>query len=130
MRYGTIRISPKLVGICAFLSACESNPKTTCSAEAPSLDEHWVAIARSQQYSGPGNTGLHTTVYLTRTDGNQRPVEVLRLDEEERGPITLKMNNWLTTSHPEVASTKHSNPDFQAVQCAEDGQHFEIEGHL
>jgi hypothetical protein len=106
-----------IVGVCVLLSACRDNPTTTWSAEAPSPDGRWIASARTDQYSGPGNAGLYTTVELRRTNGPKNPMEILVLDQQETGEITLKMN-WLTSSHLELAYTKHPSLDFQAVKCA------------
>ena len=105
------------IAICVLLSGCRDNPTTTWSAEARSPDGHWVASARTDQYSGPGNAGLYTTVNLRRTSGQKNPMQILLLDQQETGPITLKMN-WLTPSHLEVAYTKHPSLDFQVVKCA------------
>jgi hypothetical protein len=106
-----------IVGLCVLLSACRDNPTTTRSSEARSPDGRWVASARTDQYSGPGNAGLYTTVELRRTSGQKSPMEILLLDQQETGEITLKMN-WLTTSHLEIAYTEHPSLDFQAVKCA------------
>jgi hypothetical protein len=106
-----------IVGVCLLLSACRSNPTTIWSAEARSPDGHWVASARTDQYRGPGNAGLYTTVELMRTSGQKSPMQVLLLDQQETGEITLKMN-WLTPTHLEVAYTKHPSLDFEAVKCA------------
>jgi hypothetical protein len=104
-----------IIGACVLVPGC--NPETVWSAEAVSPDGYWVASARTDRYSGPGNAGLYTTVYLRRARGPKGPTEILLLDQQETGPITLKMN-WLTPSHLEVAYTEHQNLDFQAVKCA------------
>jgi hypothetical protein len=109
------RILCALIGICLLYSGC--GPTTTWSAESRSPDGLWVAIVRTDQYSGPGNAGLYSTVYLKRTKGDKTPIEVLLLDQQETGPIILK-TNWLSSSHLEVAYTQHPSLDFQAVKCA------------
>jgi hypothetical protein len=106
-----------IVVVCVLLSACRGNPTTIWSAEARSPDGHWVASARTDQYSGPGNAGLYTAVQLRRTSGQKNPMEILLLDQQETGEISLKMN-WLTPSHLEVAYTKRPSLDFQVVKCA------------
>ncbi len=106
-----------IVGVCVLLSACRDNPTMTWSSEARSPDGRWIASARTDQYSGPGNAGLYTTVELRRTSGQKSPMEILLLDQQEVGPITLKMN-WLTSSHLEVAYTEHATLDFQVVKSA------------
>jgi hypothetical protein len=104
-----------VIGVCILFSSC--NPKTTWYAEVPSPDGYWVANARTDQYSGPGNAGLYTGVYLRRTRGQKDPIEILLLDQQETGPITLKMD-WLTPSHLEVTYTSNPSVDFQAVKAA------------
>jgi hypothetical protein len=106
-----------IIGICVLLSACRNNPTTIWSAEVLSPDGPWIAGARTDQYSGPGNAGLYTTVELRRTSGQKSPMEILLLDQQETGEVALKMN-WLTPSHLEVEYTKHPRLDFQAVKCA------------
>lgn len=44
-------------------------------------------------------------------------MEILLLDQQETGPITVKMN-WLTPSHLEVTYTDNPTVDFQAVKAA------------
>ena|ERR1022692_626025 len=105
-----------VVGVSVLLSACRGNPTTTWSAAARSPDGRWIASARTDQYSGPGNAGLYTTVELRRTGGQKSPTEILLLDQQETGEITLTMN-WLTPSHLEVAYTKHPSLEFQVVKC-------------
>ena len=104
-----------IVGVCILLSTCRANPTTNGSAEARSPDGRWIASARTDQYSGPGNAGLYTAVELRRTSSQNSPTQILLLDQQEMGEITLKMS-WLTPSHLEVAYTKHPRIDFQVVK--------------
>ena len=106
-----------IVGVCVLLSACRDNPTIISSAEVRSHDGRWIASTRTDQYSGPGNAGLYTTVELRRTSGQQSPTEILLFDQQETGEITLKVN-WLTPTHLEIAYTKHPVIDFQVVKCA------------
>jgi hypothetical protein len=70
----------------------------------------------SQIYSGPENAGLYTTIIELRCSrGQNRPTQILLLDQREMGETTLKMS-WLTPSHLEVADTKHPPIDFQVVE--------------
>lgn len=57
------------ITVCTVLGCREG--ATTGSAEARSPDGHWVAIALSKQYGGPGTAGRYTSVYLRRTDIRQ-----------------------------------------------------------
>jgi hypothetical protein len=73
-------------------------------------------MARTDQYSGPGNAGLYTTVFLKHTKGPKDPIEVLLFTQDAKS-IDLKMN-WLTPSHLEVTYRQPARLDFQAVKCA------------
>jgi hypothetical protein len=105
------------IAACVLLSGC--GPKTIWSAEARSPDGHWVASARTDQYSGPGNAGLYTTVELRRTSGQKSPMEILLLDYQSAYPSEANVKMiWLTPSHLEMAYNTHADIDFQAVKCA------------
>ena len=103
------------ISACAALSACK-NAVTIWSTEVRSPDGRWLAIARTDQYSGPGNAALLTTVQLRRTKGPQDPIEVLLFMQDAKS-IDLKMN-WPTSSHLEVTYKKPAVIDFQAIKCA------------
>lgn len=103
------------LSVCAALSACK-NAVTIWSTEARSPDGQWRAIARTDQYSGPGNAALLTTVYLKATKGPKDQIEVLLFMQDAKS-IDLKMN-WLTPSHLEVTYKQPAVIDFQAIKCA------------
>jgi hypothetical protein len=94
----------------------------TWSAEASSPDGLWLAVAKSRQWSGPGNAYDATTVYLKWIKGSQPPIEVLGFSHE-LGTMNLKME-WITPKHLHVIygeSEKrgdHVNINFQAIKCA------------
>jgi hypothetical protein len=102
------------VSVCALLFSC-SNAVTIWSGESPSPDRQWRAIARTDQYSGPGNAALLTTVYLKPTKGRKDEIEVLLFMQDAKS-IDLKMN-WLTPSHLEVTYKQPAVIDFQAIKC-------------
>ncbi|HXZ79440.1 MAG TPA: hypothetical protein VEG30_05875 [Terriglobales bacterium] len=102
------------ISVCAALSAC-SSVVTIWSAEAGSPDGRWVATARTDQYSGPGNAALLTTVHLRRTNGPKDPIEVLLFMQDAKS-IDLKMT-WSTPSHLEVTYKQPAVIDFQAIKC-------------
>ncbi len=95
---------------------------TTWSAEARSPDGQWVAIARTQQYGGPGTAGDDTTVYVQRLNVSQAPMEVL-VFSHQYPRMNLKME-WLTPTHLEVTYGPSAKPgdrvdlDFQVVKIA------------
>lgn len=105
------------IAVCVLLSGC--GPKTIWSAEARSPDGHWVATARTDQYSGPGNAGLYTRVELRRTSGQKSPMEILLLDYQAAYPSEANVKIiWLTPSHLEMTYNTHADIDFQAIKCA------------
>lgn len=102
------------VSVSVLLSGC-SNVATIWSGESPSPDGRWVAQAHTYQYSGPGNAGLETVVFLKHTKGPKEPIQVLLLTQNARS-IDLKMN-WLSPSHLEVTYKQPAVIDFQAIKC-------------
>ena len=102
------------ISVCVALSACKK-AATIWSTEVRSPDGRWLAIARTDQYSGPGNAALLTTVHLRRTTGPQDPIEVLLFMQDAKS-IELKMN-WPTPSHLEVTYKQPAVIDFQAIKC-------------
>jgi hypothetical protein len=102
------------ISVCTLLGAC-SNAVTIWSTESPSPDGRWRAIARTDQYSGPGNAALLTTVYLKPTKGRKDEIEVLLFMQNAKS-IDLKMN-WPTPSHLEVTYKQPAEIDFQAIKC-------------
>lgn len=104
---------PKLL-LCAVaiaLSGCGTNPVTTWSAQFPSPDGKWVAVARTYQYSGPGNDYVDTCLYLRSDYGDKKEVMVLNyvgIGDE----MSVK---WIVPSHLEVTLRKHVEIDFEAV---------------
>ena len=103
------------VSVCGLLAAC-SNAVTIWSTEVRSPDGQWRAIARTDQYSGPGNAALLTTVYLKATKGRKDEIQVLLFMQNAKS-IDLKMN-WPSLSHLEVTYKQPAEIDFQAIKCA------------
>ena len=110
-----------IIGVCALASGCQ-NPVTTWSAEARSPDGSSLASASTLQFSGPGNAGLYTSVYLKRTVFSNPPEEILLFDENnvsqsEAATLNLGMK-WETPSHLSVTYNGHAATlDFQVVKC-------------
>lgn len=102
------------VSVCALLSGC-SNVATIWSTEVRSPDGRWLAMALTEQHSGPGNALLETTVLLKHTKGPKEPIQVLLFTQDARS-IDLKMN-WLTPSHLEVTYKQPAVIDFEAIKC-------------
>jgi hypothetical protein len=109
-----------VITACLLLFGCQ-DVGTTWSAQARSPDGQWVAIARSQQWGGPGTAADGTTVYLKRLRVSQAPIEILEFSQQS-ARISLKME-WLTPTHLEVTYGPESpgddiNLDFQVVKIA------------
>lgn len=117
-----VRMTISLVMITACVLFCGCGPTTTWSGEACSSDGIWLAVARSEQWSGPGNTYDATTVHLKRLKGSRRPMEVLEFSHQY-ATMNLKME-WKTPTHLHVTYGESATPgdhvslDFQAVKCA------------
>lgn len=111
-------ISLVTIAVCVLLCGCR-NATTIWSAESRSPDGLWLAMAHTDQYSGPGNAGLYTTVELKRPNGSKEVTEILLFDFNAVTPdrATVKMN-WLTPTHLDVAYGGNANLDFQVVKCA------------
>jgi hypothetical protein len=111
-----------LITIAIYVLLCGCGPTSTWSAEAQSPDGHWLAVARSEQWSGPGNAYDATTVYLKSLKGSQPPTEVLGFSHQY-GTMNLKME-WITPTQLHVTYGESSKPgdhvslDFQVVKCA------------
>jgi hypothetical protein len=114
--YGKLIFS-SVLAVCALASGC-SDSAIVWSGESQSPDKHFVAKARTEQYSGPGTAGVFTTVYLKQ--GAQSPVMILSLSNESAYPagITAVNMNWITPSHLSVTYKGHATIDFQAIKCA------------
>ena len=104
-----------LICICIFVGGCERNPVTTWSAEAKSPDGKWVAMARSEQWSGPGNNFDATTVSLNQAGGTIPPVEILMFDHNS-AHMDLKMT-WMSSTHLDVEYGSNAQINFQAVKA-------------
>jgi hypothetical protein len=119
--------------ICVLGTGCR-DAATTWSSRARSPDGRWIAVARSQQWGGPGTAYDATTVYLKRGStgrgalagflaGHPNPIEVLEFSHQY-ATMSLKMR-WVTPTHLEVAYGPSGRPDdyvsldFQAVRCAD-----------
>lgn len=108
------------IAVCVLLYGC--GPTKTWSAEARSPDGYWLAVARSEQWSGPGNAYDATTVYLKSLMVPQPPTLVLGFSHEY-ATMNLKME-WATPTHLHVTYGESAKPgdhvslDFQVVRCA------------
>src|SRR5580704_7314722 len=106
-----------IVGVCAFGFGCRDSA-VIWSAESRSPDGHWLALASTEQFGGPGTAAVETTVYLKQD--SRDPVEILGLSNEGAYPsgITNVAMNWLDPSHLELTYKGHATVDFQVVKCA------------
>lgn len=106
-----------IVGICASVFGCRDSA-VIWSAKSWSPDGRFLAIARTEQFGGPGTAGVETSVYLKQD--SQAPVEILELSNESAYPagVTNVTMNWLTASHLELTYKGHASLNFQVVKCA------------
>ena len=106
-----------ILAVCAFVSGCNDS-SIVWSGESQSPDKHFVASARTEQYSGLGTAGVFTTVYLKQS--GQSPVMILNLSNESAYPLGITVVNmtWITPSHLSVTYKGHATIDFQAIKCA------------
>lgn len=108
------------LGLCIAGAGCR-NVATTWSATVPSPDGRWLAMARSQQWGGPGAAYDATTVFLKPTRGTQPPTQVL-VFSHQYATMNLKMD-WVAPTQLKVSyapSTRpddHVSVDFEAVKC-------------
>ena len=106
-----------IIALCALLVGCRDQGTTIWSKGVPSSDNEWVATAVTKQWSGPGNAYVETTIYLKRTSGSQRPVEILNFPEvgpssRPGWPMTIK---WITNSRLDIAVDSRSNLGFHKM---------------
>lgn len=118
----TMRVAMLLliVGACILASSCSNDAATIWSAKAPSPDGHWVAIANTDQQSGPGTDGIYTVVSLKRINDSRPPTQILLFSHnEESNAHTIDMRiHWLTSSHLNVTYNGRATLDFQAIKCS------------
>jgi hypothetical protein len=125
------KTTPKLLyfilsGLFVFASSCDAQhdaPQTIWSAEARSPDGSSLATARTVQYSGPGNAGLYTSVYLKRTVYSNPATQVLLFDENDVTQAdSAKLNlvmKWETPSRLSVTyNGRVATLDFQVAKYA------------
>jgi hypothetical protein len=114
-------ISLIAIAVSVLLCSC-GGPTTTWSTKARSPDGYWLAVARSEQWSGPGNAYDATTVYLKWLKGSQAPTQVLEFSHQY-ATMNLKME-WVTPTHLHVTYGESAGPgdhvslDFQVVKCS------------
>ena len=99
-------------------------PATLWLEQSRSPDGLWLATARGQQWSGPGNAYEATLVYLKWVKGSQPPIQILGFSDQDATTVHVKME-WVTPRHLNVIYAPSSGPndsvnvDFQAIKCAD-----------
>lgn len=99
------------LGAGMLVAGCGSNPVTTWSAKFPSPDGKWVAIARTYQYSGPGNDYVDTRLSLHPAGGSREETVLDYLDIGTEMTVV-----WTTPSHLQVTLHKDEQIDLQVVK--------------
>jgi hypothetical protein len=110
----TCRSALQITLLCAAAVSCK-NVATIWSTESPSPDGLWVATARTDQYSGPGNAAIASSVWLRRTKGRQDEINVFEAEQDTKS-IGLTLN-WMSPTHLQITYKEPVNIDFQAIKC-------------
>lgn len=103
-----------VVAQCCIIVGCR-DVKTISSMNSASPSGGWVAVAMTDQYGGPGNAGIITTVSLKRTLGRQDSAKILELSQDAPS-IDLKLT-WTSSSHLEITYVQPASVDFEAIKC-------------
>jgi hypothetical protein len=101
-------------------SSCGRGGETIWSFEARSPDGAWIATARANQYSGPGNAAILTGVYLQRATRSTGAEPVLTFFNDlppTKGGIEVRLN-WLSPSRLQITLSRKAAVEFQAVRYA------------
>ena len=110
---------PFIVLVCLAVVGCQDKA-TIWSANSVSPDGNWRAIARTDQYGGPGTARVQTNVMLKRANTTGDSIEILEFENDSANPpgITEVKMNWLTPSHLEVLYGRQAHLYFQVVKSA------------
>jgi hypothetical protein len=103
-----------------MISGCSSDQVTVWSTQAPSPDGQWIAIGRTDQYSGPGNAAIITGVYLRPASSSHPADPILHFEDNfppGKGGIELALA-WLSPTHLQVTFSRRPNLSFQVVKFA------------
>ena len=114
LKPGCKAIGSTVVLLCCLM-ACGKDAATIWSTESNSPDGRWVAIARTDQYGGPGTAGIQTTVFLKQTKGRPDETKILLLSQGT-ADVDLRLN-WLTPAHLEIIYRQSTSVDFEAIKC-------------
>src|SRR5437868_13053600 len=96
----TRRICYALVGVSIVLYGCD-NEATTWSAELASPNGQWIAVAKSQQWGGPGTAYDATTVSLKSGRTSDPPTEIIGFSHQ--APTIKLTMSWVTATRLEVS---------------------------
>ena len=104
------------LALCILSLGCQ-DVGTIWSAEAPSPDGNWIAIATTRQHGGPGTAGVETRVELKRTKGStgQLVLGFFHNPNNTNPRIDLTMR-WVSPSHLEVGWGGDASLTFQVVK--------------
>lgn len=109
------RVCLTIAFFCVFVSGCR-DVGTIWTAESRSPDGQWIALAKTDQFGGPGTAGLQSTVSLQHAKGPKDKIAILVLSSQEMTSIEPKLN-WLTPTHLEITYRQPASIDFQAIKC-------------
>lgn len=74
-----------------------------------------IVVAKTTQYSGPGQAAVFTTVDIVRADGEGTPVEILVFEvPNETKPATISVDmSWIDATHLDVAYPQNAKLNFR-----------------
>jgi len=102
-----------------MIDGCGSATQTVWSVEAKSSDGQWMATAKTDQTSGPGNAFVYTDVALKHVTHSDPPVTLLGFSSEtvldSNARPTLE---WITPRHLQISFLRTPVLDTQVVRYA------------
>jgi hypothetical protein len=112
-------LAPNLALVLVWLALvdCGSEPVTISRIAVPSPDSEWIAVARTDQWAGPGNAALHVIVTLRHRGSQPDSVDVLDQDEEHAPPIDIYLE-WRAPRALVISYTQSANIELQTVRVA------------
>lgn len=120
---GVVRFAvAMLVAVCSSLLGCAPNPVTVWSTTAASPDGRWIAVARTQGWSGPGIGTVESSVYLQRTQGSRQTGQPFDVISYPAGQYNTRPQiKWISATELVVAisAEEKAHLDLQVVKFAD-----------
>ena len=106
-----------LLAYCGLTAGCSQQKETLWSSDARSPDGHWLAEARTNDFSGPGTAAVYSVVNLRRTDSSFPPETILAFGEN---PVELQRPEmkWQSSGELDIVFTREPHLDTQVARYA------------